>query len=338
MYSARIGLPADAWIEDTSEGAAEDAAPATTNAAITITSFAMDNASLIRLLSLSAIWGGSFLFMRVAVPVLGPELLVLLRVLLAAVFLCGVSLWLRRVLAVRRHWAHYLILGLFNSALPFALFAHAALQLPASLLSILNATAPLWGGLIGALWLRVPLSGRAMVGLCLGVAGVGMLAGFELGLLPPGSHWAMLAALAAAVCYGAASTYAKSVAAIDPLANAHGSMWAATLMTMPLMLLVPLPEALPSADILAAVLALGVLCSGMAYLLYFRLIADVGAASALTVTFLIPMFGIFWGWLFLGERVGWHTLAGSLLVIAGTALTTNFSLRVAFSRGKGSHA
>lgn len=294
----------------------------------------MDNASLLRLLALSAIWGASFLFMRIGAPVIGPELLVFVRVALAALFLLGVGCWLKQSLQLRAYWRHFLILGLCNTVLPFLCFAWAAMLLPASLLSILNATAPLWGSLLGALWTRSVLPAKVVLGLLLGMSGVAVLAGIEMHGLPPGGVLALLAALAAPFFYGIASTYARTVTAVPPLANAHGSMWAACLLMAPVLYFVPLPAALPAPGILAAVLALGVLCSGVAYLLYFRLIADVGAASALTVTFLIPMFGVFWGWLFLAEPVGWHTVAGSVLILFGTALTTGFSIRgILASRG-----
>lgn len=284
----------------------------------------MSAASLVRLCVLSAIWGGSFLFMRIGAPVLGPAALMEARVLLAALFLAAVALALHRPLDWRRHWRHYLILGLFNSALPFLLFGYAALTLSAALLSILNATSPLWGALIAAVRQRTPLAGRTLAGLALGVTGVGLLVGFDRIALQPGAGSAIAASLGAAVCYALASNYAKTAAAVEPLANAHGSMWAASLLMAPTLLFFP-PAAVPSPGVAATVLALGVLCSGVAYLLYFRLIGDIGAAPALTVTFLIPLFGVLWGWLFLDEAVGWHTLAGSAIVIAGTALVTGFS-------------
>lgn len=299
----------------------------------------MNSASLIRLVALSAIWGASFIFMRMAVPVLGPVVLIEARLLLAAGLLFLVGLILKQRLKLGLHWRHYLVLGLFNSALPFLLFAFAAKTLSASLLSILNATAPIWGTVIGAVWRRSPLRGKTAFGLTLGVAGVVLLVGFDRVTLQPGAGWAIVAALAAAFCYGIASNYAKSASAAssqDPYANAHGSMWAAALLLAPALPFFPAATA-PALSVLGAVVALGVFCTGIAYLLYFRLVADLGAGPALTVTFLIPVFGILWGHLFLGEAIGWHTLAGAVVVLLGTALVTGFSLRAVWAPRAVSH-
>jgi len=144
----------------------------------------MNTANMLRLVALAAIWGGSFLFMRIAAPVLGPAVLIEYRVGFAALFLALVA-WVFHLrgkgapLDVRRHWKHYLILGLFNSALPFLLFAFAARTLSASVLSVLNATAPMWGALVGAVWARQKVSGRSALGLLLGTCGVTLLVGFD---------------------------------------------------------------------------------------------------------------------------------------------------------------
>jgi drug/metabolite transporter (DMT)-like permease len=288
----------------------------------------MNTVNMLRLVALAAIWGGSFLFMRIAAPVLGPAVLIEYRVLFAALFLAGVAWVMHRrgkgtPLDLRQHWKHYLMLGFFNSALPFLLFAFAARTLSASVLSVLNATAPMFGALVGAVWARQKVSGRAALGLVLGTVGVGLLVGFDHVSERPGAAIAIIAALVAAFCYSIASQYAKSAKAVAPFANAHGSMWAATLFVIPALPFFPAPGA-PSPGIMAAVLALGVLCSGIAYILYFKLIEEVGTTSALTVTFLNPMFGILWGALFLHEVIGWHTLLGSGIVLVGTALVTGF--------------
>lgn len=285
----------------------------------------MNAASLVRLIVLSAIWGASFLFLRIGAPVLGPVLLIFARVGLAAVFLLCVASHLGKGLGVRRHWRHFLILGLFNSALPFLLFAFAAKTVSASLLAILNSTAPIWASLIGAVWTRSRLAPKHLIGLLLGILGVTLLAGGEALSLPSGGGVAIAAALAAAACYGIATTYARSAKTVEPFANAHGSMWAATVLLVPLLFVAPAPQSMPGAHVIVSVIALGLLCSGVAYVLYFRLIADIGAAPALTVTYLIPLFGILWGVVFLDETAGWHTLGGGLGVLAGSALVTGFS-------------
>jgi drug/metabolite transporter (DMT)-like permease len=283
----------------------------------------MSTANLLRLVLLAAIWGGSFLFMRIAAPVLGAAVLIEYRVLFAAIFLAVVGLFLKKSLDWKQHWKHYFILGLFNSALPFLMFAFAARTLSASLLAVLNATTPLWGTLIGAIWSRTMVSGKVMLGLALGTCGVALLVGFDHVSSKPGAGIAIAAVLFASFNYGIASHYAKQAKAVEPFANAHGSLWASALLVLPVVPFFP-AQGEHTVGIMGAVIALAVLCSGVAYLIYFKLIQDVGPSSALTVTFLSPLFGILWGVLFLGETVGWYTFAGAAIVIAGTALVTGF--------------
>jgi len=291
----------------------------------------MSGASATRLLALAAIWGGSFLFMRIAAPVLGPVRLIAWRVVLAAAFLAALACLWRRALDARGHWRHYLILGACNSALPFLLFARAARTLSASLLSILNATAPIFAASIAALGARTLPAPRVVAGLFLGVAGVAILASFDAMMVEPGAVVALAAGLGGSVSYGIASIYAKAAPGVEPFANALGSMGAASVMLVPLVPFFP-AHAAPGPLVVLSVAALGVLCSGVAYLLYFRLIADLGPASALTVMFLIPVFGVLWGTVFLHEPVGAHTFAGALIVVVGTALVTGFSPRMLLVR------
>jgi drug/metabolite transporter (DMT)-like permease len=287
-----------------------------------------------RLLLLAALWGGSFLFMRMAASVVGPAWLILARVGLAAIFLWMVAMWFKKGLQASRHWRHYLVLGFFNSALPFLLFAYAAQTISASLLSILNATAPMWAAVIARVWLKSELSMFKWVGMGTGLTGVAVLAGVESITLPAGGIWAIAAGLAATLSYGITTNYTKVAPNVESFSNAHGSMWAATLVMIPLALATPMPAEVPMIPTGLAVLALGIICSGFAYLIYFRLIADFGGVSALTVTFLIPVFGTLWGAWFLDELVTWTTAGGGLLVVLGTALVTGFSPMALFGRAK----
>ncbi len=273
-----------------------------------------------RLLTLAALWGGSFLFMRVAVLPLGPIATAELRVLLAA---AALLVWLR-VAGVRLAWCQdwrlFLVVGTVNSAAPFALYAFSALHLPVSYLVVLNATTPFFGALVSAAWLGERFTARAALGLVAGVGGVVMLV--RLGPVPLTSPvvWAIVAALLAALCYAVAAAYLKRQTRTPaPAAVATGSQLAATVALLPLLPAMPL-VALPSSGEWIAVVMLGVLCTGIPYLLYFRLIADVGATRALTVTFLIPAFGMLWGAVFLGETITGTMAAGCGLVLLGTAL------------------
>ncbi len=298
----------------------------------------MGAANLIRLLALAAIWGASFLFIRVAVPALGAVPLMALRVAIAASFLAVVARMLARPLALRRNARYYLVLGALNSALPFVLFAFAAKTLTASLMSILNATAPAFGAVLGAVVARKTPSMRTLAGLVVGVSGVAVLTGAGSNAAQGDAGMAIAAVLCAACCYAGAGQYARSAGgAVEPFNAAHGSMWAAALLLVPLAPFVA-PVRPVAAGIWLAVVVLGLACTGVAYLIYFRLLREVGPTSALTVTFLIPVFGVLWGAIFLGEPVGWNMLAGAVLVLAGTALVTGFDPRALAGRRAGARA
>jgi drug/metabolite transporter (DMT)-like permease len=288
----------------------------------------MSASSVIRLLLLSAIWGASFLFMRVSAPYFLPTDLIFWRVALGAVFLLAVSVFMTSKLDVRQNFKHFLVLGMLTAALPFSLVAFAAQTVSASLLAILNSTAPIWAALIGSLWFKTKTTLGAMVGMVAGIVGVSVLTGFESLKLPAGGLTAILAALGATLCYGIGSHYIRLAKPIGAFANAHGSMWGATILLAPLFLLTePVSHTLPL-TVIASVFLLGVLCSGIAFLLYFRLVADIGATSALTVTFLIPVFGVLWGVVFLNEAFGWHTFLGAGLIFVGLSLVTGLANRL----------
>ncbi len=291
----------------------------------------MTPASLARLLLLSAIWGSSFMLMRVAVPVVGPVTLIGARVLLAALFLTAFGLAMKKSFGGQKNYGRYLRLGILNSAIPFMLIGYAVKFLPAGLLSILNATTPIWGVLLGLVLTRTMVSRKTALGLALGVVGVALLVGLDQASLQPGAGLAIVAALGASFCYALSAHDARYNPVSDPFLLALGSMWAATLVISPA---VPfyLPESWPPAHIIASIAMLGIVSSGVAYLLYFRLVSDIGPAPALTVTFLIPVFGVFFGVMFLDEAIGWHTIIGSAIIILGTALVTNFDPRILLRR------
>ncbi len=275
---------------------------------------------------LGALWGASFLFMRLGAVEFGPLALVFVRVAGAALLLLPLLLVKGQGAALRLHWRPIAVVGLINSALPFGLYMVAALVLGAGLMAVFNATAPIWGALIAALWLGERLGPGRALGLAIGVAGVVALVWGKADLRP-GVHGispalGMAACLGATLLYGLAANYSrKRLVGVPPLAVAAGSQLAAALL-----LLLPAwwawPATTPSATAWGAAAALAVACTGLAYVLYFRLIANAGAANAISVTFLVPGFAMLWGWLLLGEQPTPAMLLGCAVILLGTALST----------------
>jgi len=276
----------------------------------------------IRLLLLSAIWGASFLFMRIAVPELGPLPTTFARIGGAALILLPFLLRPEHRGALRNCKVPLLILGLFNSALPFSLFCWATLHLEAGFTSLLNATTPICAALIGFWWLRIPLTRFQSLGLLIGLAGIAILTGDQFDFRRDGAGWPILAVLGATACYGFAGHYARTrLAHLSPLAVSAGSLLAATLVLLPLALLFP-PPALPGKGALASALTLALLCTAFAFILFFDLLKRNGATAATTVTFIIPAFGILWGTLFLQEEVTGRMILGMAVALLGTAFVT----------------
>lgn len=274
------------------------------------------------LLLLAALWGGSFLFMRIGAGPFGAIPMAGLRTGIAALVLVALLAARGRIADMGVAPGALLVMGLLNSAIPFALFGFAALSLKAGFSAILNATAPFWGALVAFAWLGERITKLRVFGLVVGFSGVVVLVWGKLGFGAGGTGPAILAALGATLLYGISANYARrKLAGIGPLANSAGSQLAAALVLLPLTVAY-WPAVTPGLLPWLAVIAMAVLSTALAYVIYFRLIASVGATRAITVTFLIPVSGMFWGWIFLGEDVTWNMAAGTVVILLGTALTT----------------
>jgi len=274
------------------------------------------------LITLAALWGASFLFMRMGAAEFGPVALAAVRVGGAALFLLPLLHLRGQVGALRRHWRPIFVVGITNSALPFLCFSYAALAITAGLSSIFNAATPLFGAVIAWLWLHDRLGPTRIAGLAIGFAGVVGLAWEKASFKPGGSGWAIVACLAATLLYGLSASFTKKrLQGVPPLAVAAGSQLSAALvLVLPAAWLWPATP--PSAAAWGTAAVLAVLCTGVAYLLYFRLIAHIGAANAIAVTFLIPAFAVLWGWLFLGEPLTPAMALGCAVILLGTSLAT----------------
>jgi drug/metabolite transporter (DMT)-like permease len=286
----------------------------------------MKQRDLIELFALGALWGASFLFMRLGAVDFGPLALVFVRVAGAAAVLTPVLLARGEGPALRQHWRAIAAVGVVNSVLPFVLFSVGALVLTAALMSVFNATASIWGAVVAWLWLGERLTPSRVLGLVIGTAGVVGLAwgkaDFRPGALGISPALGIAACIAASVCYGIGANLSRRyLVGVPPMAVAAGSQLVASAV-----LLVPAIWAWPAQPLAAGAwlnaIALAVLCTGLAYVLYFRLIAHAGASNAMAVAFLIPGYAMLWGWLVLAEQPTWQMLLGCAVILLGTALST----------------
>lgn len=276
----------------------------------------------IMLWTLSLLWGGSFLFNEIALQGLPPLTIVWGRVALAAAILWLVVVTSGAKGPPRNLWPTLLVMGVLNNAVPFTLFVLAQGQITGALASVLNATTPLFTVLVAHLATRDErLTGRKTLGVALGFAGVlGMMAGEAFGGAVP----AMLACLGAALSYALAGVWGRrfSRAGLAPMATACGQLSASTLLITPLWLWVDRPWHLawPGAAPILAVIGLAALCSALAYLLFFRILASAGATAISLVTFLIPISAAGLGWLILDEHLALRHLVGLGLILLGLML------------------
>jgi drug/metabolite transporter (DMT)-like permease len=280
------------------------------------------------LLALAAIWGSSFMFIKVAVEELTPGVVVFGRVLIGAVALLPVIPfvlgWERLLAELRRFALPLIVLAVFNASIPFWLLAWSEQRLDSGLAAVLQASTPLFTALLAFGFSRGDrVTGARLSGVVIGFLGVVLLVGAQ----PSGDVLSALAVLLTALCYAASALYAgRRLASAPPLVTSFGTLAVATLTTLPLGV-AQLPGHLPSWKVIGSVVALGALGLSVAYLLYFALIAGAGASYAVLVTYLVPALALGYGAVFLDEAITVSALAGLALILAGVALGTG-TLRI----------
>jgi drug/metabolite transporter (DMT)-like permease len=281
---------------------------------------------LVMLILLAAIWGASYLFIRVASPVLGPLPLMECRTLIAGLVLLAYASLRGQRPALWTNWRRFLALGALNGSLPFALIATSELYLPASPAAILNATTPLFSALVAASWGGEPLTRRRLLGIAIGLAGVVILVGWSPLPLTGKVLLGIVTSLLGALCYGLGGTYAgRAFRDVPPLTLATAQQLGAAAALLPFALIAA-PEARVTGPAVANMLALALLCTAVAYLIYYPLLKSVGPTRTLSVTFLIPIFGLTWGAIFLHEKIGPGTLVGLLVILSSVGLVTGLRL------------
>jgi drug/metabolite transporter (DMT)-like permease len=281
----------------------------------------LKTSDLVDFVLLSAIWGASFLFMRIGAPEFGAFALIGLRSGIAASCLLPLFLMREGSTPLLAHARPLAVVGIVNAFVPFTLLAYAAISLTAGFTALLNATTPLWAALVGLLWLSAKLTRLQWIGLALGVVGMIVLTWGKVDFKPGGSGLAIAAGLLATLSYGFSTHFTKkNLASLSPMGIAAGSQSAGAALLLPFAIYF-WPETTPSAKAWLAAILLAVLATAFALILYFRLISRLGGQKASTVTFLIPVFAAAFGALFLGEAVTVPMWIGGLIVLAGTALT-----------------
>lgn len=285
---------------------------------------------IMALFALAALWGASFLFIRIASPVFGPLLTIQGRVTIAAAALIIFLTITRRSAQFKQRWKQYLIIGALNAAIPFTLIATAELTLPASMSAILNSLTPLFTALVVWGWMKETLSFQKWLGIFIGVVGVAILVGWSS--LPFSSETMIAIGLSvlSTISYGFAGVYAKKAfAGVPPLALAVGQQAGATVLLIPFTIFhLPASTDRISPTAVLSVVGLALFCTAIAYLLYFYLIESVGPTKTLSVTFLIPVFGIIWGIIFLHEKLTIGMLIGLIIISVSVFFISDVRLRM----------
>jgi drug/metabolite transporter (DMT)-like permease len=281
---------------------------------------------------LGAIWGLSYVFIRIAAPLFGPALLMGLRVAIAsgvtALYIAGTGHWQSVAASFRAKARQYFVMGLVNAALPFTLIAISELALDASYAAILNSTTPVFSALAAAAWMGRPLTGRVGAGIAIGIGGVAIAVGGAPFMLSPLLLGAIVLLLAASASYGVGAYYAhRHTEGVAPVTASLGQTFTATILLLPFAL-IEVPSARWTLPGTISLLGLAVLSTSVAYLLYFRILQKAGPTETVTVTFLIPIFGVLWGHLLLGEPIGVGTVVGLAVVLVGIALVTGYRPRL----------
>ena len=280
----------------------------------------MSTKNSLLLILLSAIWGGSFIFMRVLAPVFGAVGTANIRLLIGAIFLLTIYRLIRYQIHWKRDWKLFLVIGIINSALPFTFFSFAALHIPASISVVINSMTPMFGALFEKIILKGNLTINKLMGLVIGTIGVIIISGSKTLSGTPESYVAIFACLAATFCYGLSGALVKKYGKqVEAKAMAGGSQLFAGFVLLPFLATSGFSTPV-TYDIILTVIVFGVLCSAIAYLIYYHLINTAGPTIALSVTFLMPVFGILWSKIILNEVITGQMILGAFIILIGIYL------------------